>query len=280
MKKLEKQVEFYLNWCQNTKKLSSTTIKTRRNVLTNFARDVSAPRLTKLSNQMIEDWVRSGERTGSTINEYTTEIKTMLKFFLIHGEKLPKVSLSQLTRAKEIPKRRRCYSREQIAQVLSKCDELEWLLITLSFECGFRIHELAELKLDNLHGRQIAFLGKGRKLREVYVSQEAKRRLDYWIKTRQVICRLWIRRLSNDETAVLSKRYLDSRMRKAFRRAGFEDFHPHALRHSFATEICRNGAPIEVVKEMLGHSDIRTTMRYVHSLDGRLEEAFEKYRFS
>lgn len=53
-------------------------------------------------------------------------------------------------------------------------------------------------------------------------------------------------------------------IRKAFRRAGLEDCTIHTLRHTHATRLIQNGLSIQEVKAVLGHSDIRTTMRYAH----------------
>lgn len=49
------------------------------------------------------------------------------------------------------------------------------------------------------------------------------------------------------------------------KRARIEKMHPHALRHLFATRMMRDGAPIELIRWMLNHKDITTTMRYLHA---------------
>ena len=67
-------------------------------------------------------------------------------------------------------------------------------------------------------------------------------------------------------------------MTLAFLNAGFEGFYPHVLRHSFATNLQRRGASVAEIKEMMGHSSIATTERYLHEFEGRMEELFEKYR--
>ncbi len=46
--------------------------------------------------------------------------------------------------------------------------------------------------------------------------------------------------------------------------AGIREIGWHALRHTFASHLAQNGVSITIVKELLGHSDIRTTMRYSH----------------
>jgi len=56
-------------------------------------------------------------------------------------------------------------------------------------------------------------------------------------------------------------------------RAGLEDVRLHDLRHSFASRAVRQGVPLIVVRDLLGHSSIQTTQRYSHVDDGHLREA-------
>ena len=67
-------------------------------------------------------------------------------------------------------------------------------------------------------------------------------------------------------------------LREAFAAAGFEGFYPHALRHSFATDLQIRGASVMEIKEMIGHESVATTERYLHGFDGRMRELFDKYR--
>jgi len=59
----------------------------------------------------------------------------------------------------------------------------------------------------------------------------------------------------------------------AVRRAGIEDFHFHDLRHTFASKLVMKGYNLKIVQELLGHTDIKMTMRYAHLAEKSLVDA-------
>ncbi len=61
-----------------------------------------------------------------------------------------------------------------------------------------------------------------------------------------------------------ARKHINMTFHKAFQRAGLPDCSPHTLRHTLATRLIQNGMNLYEVKEILGHSDIKTTMRYAH----------------
>ena len=281
IRQIDKQIDEYLNYCENVRRMSEQTLHSKRWICREFLKTIKIDSLSELSNKHINEWI--AEQTargcsGRTINSRLVNLVAMLRYFQDMGISFPKLKLRLIIKCKEQPPRRVYYTREQIEQVLRYADHLEWLLIKLCFDCGLRISELRNLRLMNLNGRMVTFIGKGSKARESYMSKEAKTRLDDWIQRNRISDFIWVRTPGkNEPMSVEDIRYL---MRKPFYQAGFKNFYPHALRHSFATDIQKHGASLMETKEMLGHARIETTERYVHGLEGHLEYFFDKYKFT
>lgn len=281
LKSIDKQIDEYLNYCENVRRMSEQTLHSKRWICREFLKTIKIDSLSELSNKYINEWI--AEQTargcsGRTINSRLVNLVAMLRYFQDMGVSFPKLKLRLIIKCKEQPPRRVYYTREQIEQVLRYADHLEWLLIKLCFDCGLRISELRNLRLMNLNGRMVTFIGKGSKARESYMSEEARSRLDDWIQRNRISDFIWVRTPGkNEPMSVEDIRYL---MKKPFYQAGFKNFYPHALRHSFATDIQKHGASLMETKEMLGHARIETTERYVHGLEGHLEYFFDKYKFT
>lgn len=75
----------------------------------------------------------------------------------------------------------------------------------------------------------------------------------------------------------LSNRYLRMLVKNLGERAHIKkDLHPHALRHTFAVTLLESGADLETIKELLGHSDIKTTSIYLHCTSARRRAAVDR----
>lgn len=285
MRKLENQLNEYLSYCQDIRRMSDQTLHTKKWICKNLLESDSMRinSIEEMTNKNVNDWVREQTArgvSGRTINNRLVHLVAMIRYFQDMGVSIPGLKLRFIMKQKEEPLHRVHYSKTQLDQVLRMADRLEWLAISLCFDCGFRITELRNLRLMDFDGRRVSFVGKGSKLREAYISEETKKRLDDWVRRERITDYLWEVETSKQKRHLLSVEELRYRMRRPFRQAGFVNFHPHSLRHSFATDIVENGASLEITKEMLGHSNITITERYVHSFEGHLSEYFDQYKFA
>ncbi|HEB14036.1 MAG TPA: hypothetical protein ENI09_01350, partial [candidate division WWE3 bacterium] len=157
----------------------------------------------------------------------------------------------------------------------------------LLFSTGLRVSELTSLDVGdvNLKTREIPVLGKGRKLRVVFVSDSAEEALKNYLGTRDDEYKpLFIRYKGGDsknlegEDLRLSVRSIQKLVKRYAKIAGIaSDPTPHTLRHTFATDLLSRGADIRSVQELLGHSNIATTQIYTHITNPRLKEVHKKY---
>ena len=148
---------------------------------------------------------------------------------------------------------------------------------------GLRVSELAGLREEDLHfdASYLRCLGKGGKERVVPLGGQAATFLRRYLADlrprllRGETCTAVF--LSNRGTA-LSRKTIWQMIRRCARTAGItKKVSPHTLRHSFASHLLSNNAPLRVIQEMLGHADIATTQIYTHVDAARLHEVHRQF---
>ncbi|MBI2669902.1 MAG: tyrosine-type recombinase/integrase [Candidatus Yanofskybacteria bacterium] len=155
------------------------------------------------------------------------------------------------------------------------------------FSTGLRVSELCSLNRNDIDIKRGEFSvrGKGSKIRVVFLSDGAKVSLATYLDKRPDADEsLFIRvpqneKLEKYEKLRLTPRSIQRIIKKYAVTAGIvgKSVSPHSLRHSFATDLLRNGADIRSVQAMLGHSSVTTTQIYTHVTDKQLREVHEKF---
>lgn len=153
------------------------------------------------------------------------------------------------------------------------------------FSTGLRVSELAGLTKDmvNLKREEFTVRGKGDKPRVVFLSNQAR----FWIKEylarrRDTDPHLFVSHdraaSGRDDDGGLTARSVQRTVEKYARRAGItKRITPHTMRHTFATDLLRNGADIRSVQTLLGHSSITTTQIYTHVTDEGLRKIYDEF---
>jgi len=283
MRKIEEEIRGYLDYCKNTRRMSGVTLANKRDILGRFADVTGVEAVEMISNLEFDKWMAHLDFLGvseTTTNTYNATVIAMVRYFQDVGVYVP-LNLNLIRKLKGVRKPRKSYTEEEILMVVGAAESsgnLEdfetGLMILVMAETGMRIAELTRLSTAEISGQRIMFVGKGRKLREVYLTASTAECLMEFLAGREGY--VWGGASLNGEPPCVNT--VRTRMTMAFLNAGFEGFYPHALRHSFATNLQRRGASVAEIKEMMGHSSIATTERYLHEFEGRMEELFEKYR--
>lgn len=153
-------------------------------------------------------------------------------------------------------------------------------LISLIYSSGLRISEALQLKVGDVSAESefIKVMGKGKKARTVPIGETAKQTIRKYITRRSEISEnsgnfLFIDENGEGLSPVKAYRIIHSAMISV---SECEQKSPHVLRHSFATHLLNNGADIQSVSEMLGHSSLSATQIYTHLSIENLKVAYKK----
>lgn len=286
MKTIEKQINDYLRYCEAVRRMTGETIKSKRNVLRRFVGFSGLSDLRRLDNAAFNRWVEGLSESGvsaRSINTYNAVVLAMVRYYRGVGLSIP-LNLALVPRLKTGKCSRKFYTAGEVSSVVAfsrrRGDEAAALMIEIMFETGMRIAEISRLRVEDFDGRRIRFVGKGRKPREVYIRRDTLVLLERYVRKWGITGYLWCVRFGektlNGEPPTINT--IRAHLQEVFLAAGFPGFYPHALRHSFATDLQVRGASITEIKEMIGHENIATTERYLHGFEGRLLELFDKYR--
>jgi len=156
-------------------------------------------------------------------------------------------------------------------------------ILELLFSTGLRISELCNLSIDDvdLTRDEFSVRGKGDKVRVVFLSDDAKAAIRHYLSVRKDIDdALFIqygKKAKNAKVLRLSPRAVQRALKTCAVKAGItRKVTPHVIRHSFATDLLRNGADLRSVQALLGHAHIGTTQIYTHVTDKHLHDVHKK----
>lgn len=160
---------------------------------------------------------------------------------------------------------------DECVQLLEGVDgpnrERDLCILTLFLNCGLRISELIGLNRSDIQDDALRVLGKGDKVRIVYLNQACKDALAAYLQVRPVVG-------GKDQDALfvsrnrqrISRATVHSLVKKHLADAGLDSqrYSSHKLRHTAATLMLQNGVDVKAVQEVLGHEHLNTTEIYTH----------------
>lgn len=240
-------------------------------------------------NRMTDEQGQPLEKT--TQNYHLIALRSFLKYLAKRGITAldsAKIELAKVTRpqvgfldAEEIE---RLFAAADTSNLVGLRDRA---IMELLFSSGLRVSELTALDRDdiNLERREFMVRGKGGKDRPVFISPEAAEAVTHYLKLRQDNFKPLFIHFAGSKAELDEGRYTrltDRSVQRLIKRyaklAGIvKSVTPHTLRHSFATDLLRNGADLRSVQAMLGHANISTTQIYTHVTDPQLKEVHERF---
>ncbi|MCF7560394.1 tyrosine-type recombinase/integrase [Sabulilitoribacter multivorans] len=272
------------------KNYSALTVKAYQNDLENFSEFIKSEydsnSIIKVNYSQIRSWIVSLVENGlsnRSINRKISALNTYYKFLLKVGD-ITSNPLSKHKALKTSKKIQVPFSEAEVETVLNDLnfgDDFESvrnkLIIEIFYSTGIRRIELVELKVSSidLHNKTLKVLGKRNKERIVPLLNSVVQTTIQYLKLRSELeC------ISNDDSLFLTKKGLKIYETLVYRI--INDYFslasskvkksPHILRHSFATHLLNQGASLNAVKELLGHSSLAATQVYTHNSIAELKK--------
>ncbi|GIW62518.1 MAG: tyrosine recombinase XerD [Patescibacteria group bacterium] len=305
--KIKEAIDRFLEYCDIDKNLSMRTIRMYANYLNHFYNwleqhnkaDIRVDHIDEETIRQFKLYLSSeymhpykGRLSRRTQNFYIIAIRALFRFL---AKKKFKIVLSpdQIELGKTGDRQIKFLSSDDLSKLFSAVNTKSRVglrdrtILEVLFSTGLRVSELVSLNRSDVNIKQGEFsvLGKGSKVRVVFLSERAKDWLRKYLNTRDDNLKPLFIRYSGPkrknikvDDGRLSVRQIERMVEKYRLKAGITvKVTPHILRHSFATDLLTHGADLRSVQEMLGHKNIATTQIYTHITNPRLKEVHQQF---
>lgn len=197
--------------------------------------------------------IKIAHLNSKTISKKLSALRSFAEYLRDNGFLILLKADDSVKVAKTLPKP---VSHAYILDALSHTNLEERLVVVMLYTLGVRISELANIKLIDISTSWVRVLGKGNKQRDIPLLGSTKELIDEYMQSNGPN-----KFLFEKNRGKLSENSLRYIVTKVFKRVALK-VTPHQLRHSYATALLNNGAPIVDVSELLGHSSMATTQIY------------------
>ena len=287
---MEKQIESFLEFIQNDKKLSDNTLQSYRRDILQYEKYVEENNINyaKVKQEDIKDYLNylhDMNKKSSTISRNLASIRLFYQYYLknkkvkndpTEGIQSPKIE-------KRVPS---ILTSQEVSLLLDQPKNVDLkgirdkAMLEFAYATGMRVTEIISLNVEDVNlVNGYVTCKNGNKQRNIPLGSLSLKALkEYMESSRPIMIK------SDDEKALFV-----NVNGKRLTRQGFwkivkfykeqahitKDITPHVLRHSFATHLLQNGADLKAIQTMLGHSDISSTQVYMQFQDESLKNVYK-----
>ena len=265
---LKRLMECFLSYSKINKKSYIQDVYRSKIILDYFGeqKDITSIKSIQIENfkQYLLEY-----RSQVTANRYLENLSKMFNL-AIENEWLEKNPISKKNKFKAKNYSLRYLTESEKERLLDSCDGILKKVVIVALNTGLRKNNILKLKWENINFdfRMIELTeNKGNKHLKIYINDE----LYNLFKSMTPYCEYVF---ANPQT---NKPYKDLRKPwvKALKKARIYNFRFHDLRHTVGTTLAKKGVPVNVIKHILGHSDVSTTMQYIHIASEDVKKAME-----
>jgi Site-specific recombinase XerD len=287
-------IEAFNNYLKFEKRYSRHTIVSYNNDLEQFSSFLQLQYNIEIISEIKSIYIRSWlvqlmeeKISAKSIHRKISSLRSFFKYQLKNNviETIPMENITLPKIGKKLPG----FIKEEEMQSLEKfliTGAEDWnslnakMIVSLFYATGIRLSELINLKetqIDNAK-QQIKVLGKGNKERIIPVSSHLLAAIeDYRKQKKEFLETATDYLLVTQKGKQLYPKYAYLLVKKILSQlTTLDKKSPHILRHSFATHLLNNGADLNAVKELLGHSSLASTQVYTHNTIEKLKETYKK----
>jgi len=287
-------IEAFISYLSHERKYSPHTVKAYEKDLRDFSAfceiEYELKDIESVSYPIIRNWIVSlvDQSIGNrSVNRKVTSLKSYYKFLMktgsIQGNPLAKHKALKTAKKLEIP-----FSEAEMGELLNELPFengfegiRDRLIIELFYATGMRRSELINLKVQDLDlsNHTLKVLGKRNKERIIPLLESTIRLFDeYFVARKEVENSLeseavFLTSKGNKIYETLVYRIINGYFSKVSSKVKKS---PHILRHTFATHMLNQGADLNSVKELLGHSSLASTQVYTHNSIAELKKVHSK----
>lgn len=243
------------------------SIKTYTSHLTYFLKVSSTLKTEDITQRQLEDfiiWLVEKKKVGQSYQK--AMIATITKFYKEIFQR--NINLKHLYPKRKENKLPKFLTKDEVKKILDATENLKHkAILTTIYSCGLRLSEVLELKIADIKTLENLLLvrqSKGKKDRVVVLSPLLLELLRTYYKSYKPKTYLF----EGPEGEKYSERSVQQILKNALVKATvISPASVHTLRHSYATHLLENGTDIRIIKELLGHNNIKTTEIYTHITD-------------
>ena len=288
---MEKQIDNFLEFIKEDKKLSENTLQSYRRDIVQFEEYVNSNKLNylKVTEEDMKNYFSHLQEVGKKTSTISRNIASIRSFyqFLVRNKKLKKDPTDKIQSPKVEKKAPTILSSSEIELLLEQPKNVDLkgirdkAMLEFAYATGMRVTEIISLDIDdiNLKDGLVTCKTRTRQRNIPLGSLSLKALADYIENSRPILIK--------DEKV---KALFVNTNGKRLTRQGFwkivkyykeqahitKDITPHVLRHSFATHLLQNGADLKAIQTMLGHSDISSTQVYMQFQNENLKDIYAK----